>query len=212
MNKHEIFVTGKYSNELTLLTVNRDLSTMDEQEFVSFMRDAVNAAQHEYDEIMNVYNERYIEECKKRHRDGLYRQYSTKLNSYKRESSRARLIAQIERECASYEPTPRSSDIFFDTMPMCHDNGINTLEILSTASEDRAFRYVFERYQDMLKNADGVVFKYEITGENEFKPYSFRPWMEFIIPEDEMNELKEENRRTHERIQRFYDSLKYKGD
>ena len=60
--------------------------------------------------------------------------------------------------------------------------------------------------------SDGVVFKYEITGMDPIRPYSFRPWIEFIIPEDVMKKLKEEHAESDARIAAFYDSLNYKGD
>ena len=60
--------------------------------------------------------------------------------------------------------------------------------------------------------SDGVVFKYEITGTDPIKSYSFRPWIEFIIPEDVMKKLKEDHEESDRRVAEFYDSLNYKGD
>lgn len=212
MNKHDIFITGGYSNELTLLRVNKDLSSMSKQEFVTFLREAIESAQCEYDEIIEVYNVDYIAKCKSGYRDSLYRMYDNKLKSYKRESSKKKLIAQIEEEAAKYEVHPRNSRIFFDTMPMCHDNSINNSEILTVDSKDRDLEYVYDAYEHIINHSSGVVFKYDITGTDEITTYSFRPWMEFIIPEDEMNELKKKKREIDARIQKFYDSLRYKGD
>ena len=52
MKNYNIEVIGKYSNVLTLLTVNKDMRNMTVEEFTEFMKDAVKAAQEEYSEIM----------------------------------------------------------------------------------------------------------------------------------------------------------------
>ena len=52
MKNYNVEVIGKYSNVLTLLTVNKDMRNMTVEEFTQFMKDAVKAAQKEYSEIM----------------------------------------------------------------------------------------------------------------------------------------------------------------
>ena len=48
MKNYNIEATGKYSNILTLLTVNKDMRNMTVEEFTQFMKETVAAAQAEY--------------------------------------------------------------------------------------------------------------------------------------------------------------------
>ena len=48
MSNYNIEVTSKYSNILTLITINKDMRNMTVDEFTKFMKDAVASAQAEY--------------------------------------------------------------------------------------------------------------------------------------------------------------------
>ena len=58
MSNYNIEVTSKYSNILTLITINKDMRNMTVDEFTKFMKDAVASAQAEYSQIMDEVNER----------------------------------------------------------------------------------------------------------------------------------------------------------
>ena len=213
MKNYNVEVIGKYSNVLTLLTVNKDMRNMTVEEFTEFMKDAVKAAQEEYSEIMIEVNNQNEKETREWNEKRVWKSWEAKLKSYKRESARQKKIAEIQKEIDNYEYHPMRDDIFFDIMPMLNNGGItHSYACLKTNTSDNDYLFNYKDYLKYIKMSDGVVFKYEITGTDPMKPYSFRPWVEFIIPEDIMKKLKEEHAESDARIAAFYDSLNYKGD
>ena len=213
MKNYNIEVTGKYSNILTLLVVNKDMRNMTVDEFTQFMKDAVAAAQAEYSGIMSEVNDRTEKRMRELNEKRVWKSWDAKLKSYKRESARQKKIAEIQKEIDNYEYRPISDSIFFDVMPMLNIGGLSHLyTCLTTNTSDKDYSFNYEEYLKYIKMSDGVVFKYEITGTDPIKSYSFRPWIEFIIPEDVMKKLKEDHEESDRRVAEFYDSLNYKGD
>ena len=183
------------------------------EEFTQFMKDAVKAAQEEYSEIMVEVNNQTEKETREWNEKRVWKSWEAKLKSYKRESARQKKIAEIQKEIDNYEYHPMRDDIFFDIMPMLNNGGItHSYACLKTNTSDNDCLFNYKDYLKYIKMSDGVVFKYEITGTDPIRPYSFRPWIEFIIPEDVMKKLKEEHAESDARIAAFYDSLNYKGD
>ena len=213
MKNYNIEVIGKYSNVLTLLTVNKDMRNMTVEEFTQFMKDAVKAAQAEYSKIMVEVNNQIEKETRECNEKRVWNSWEAKLMSYKRDSARQKKIVEIQKEIDSYEYHPISDNIFFDMMPMLNIGGItHSYACLTTNISDNDYLFNYKDYLKYIKMSDGVVFKYEITGTDPMQPYSFRPWIEFIIPEDVMKKLKEEHVESDARVAAFYDSLNYKGD
>lgn len=213
MKNYNIEVIDKYSNVLTLLTVNKDMRNMTVEEFTKFMNDAVKAAQAEYSKIMVEVNNQTEKETREYNEKRVWKSWEAKLMSYKRDSARQKKIVEIQKEIDSYEYHPISDNIFFDMMPMLNIGGItHSYACLTTNTSDNDYLFNYKDYLKYIKMSDGVVFKYEITGTDQMQPYSFRPWIEFIIPEDVMKKLKEEHVESDARVAAFYDSLKYKGD
>ena len=213
MKNYNIEVIGKYSNILTLLKVNKDMRNMTVEEFTQFMKDAVKAAQAEYSKIMVEVNNQTEKETRECNEKRVWKSWEVRLKSYKRESARQKKIAEIQKEIDSYEYQPISDNIFFDMMPMLNIGGItHSYACLTTNTSDNDYLFNYKDYLKYIKMSDGVVFKYEITGTDPMQPYSFRPWIEFIIPEDVMKKLKEEHVESDARVAAFYDSLNYKGD
>lgn len=213
MKNYNIEVIGKYSNVLTLLTVNKDMRNMTVEEFTKFMNDAVKAAQAEYSKIMVEVNNQTEKETREYNEKRVWKSWEAKLMSYKRDSARQKKIVEIQKEIDSYEYQPISDNIFFDMMPMLNIGGItHSYACLTTNTSDNDYLFNYKDYLKYIKMSDGVVFKYEITGTDQMQPYSFRPWIEFIIPEDVMKKLKEEHVESDARVAAFYDSLNYKGD
>ena len=124
MKNYNIEVIGKYSNVLTLLTVNKDMRNMTVEEFTEFMKDAVKAAQEEYSEIMVEVNNQNEKETRELNEKRVWKSWEAKLKSYKRESARQKKIAEIQKEIDNYEYRPMRDDIFFDIMPMLNNGGI----------------------------------------------------------------------------------------
>ena len=213
MKNYNIEVTGKYSNILTLLTVNKDMRNMTVDEFTQFMKNAVAAAQTEYSGIMTEVNDRNEKRMRELNEKRVWKSWDAKLKSYKRESARQKKIVEIQKEIDNYEYRPISDSIFFDVMPMLNIGGLSHLyACIATNTSDKDYSFNYEEYLKYIKMSDGVVFKYEITGTDPIKSYSFRPWIEFIIPEDVMKKLKEDHEESDRRVAKFYDSLNYKGD
>ena len=213
MKNYSIEVTGHYSNILTLLTVNKDMRNMTVEEFTQFMKEAVEAAQAEYSEIMVEVNDRNEKRMREWHEKNIWKKWDAKLKSYKRERARQKKIAEIQKEIDNYKYRPSSDGIFFDVMPMLNIGGLMHLyACLTTKTSDKDYSCNYKDYLKYIKMSDGVVFKYEITGTDPIKSYSFRPWVEFIIPEDVMTELKRQKEESDNDVQKFYDSLNYKGD
>lgn len=213
MKNYNIEVIGKYSNILTLLKVNKDMRNMNVEEFTQFMKDAVKAAQAEYSEIMIEVNNQTEKETRECNEKRVWKSWEAKLNSYKRESARQKKITEIQKEIDNYEYHTMSDDIFFDIMPMLNIGDItHSYACLTTNTSDNDYLFNYKDYLKYIKMSDGVVFKYEITGTNPMQSYLFRPWIEFIIPEDVMKKLKEEHIESDARVAAFYDSLNYKGD
>ena len=213
MKNYNIEVTGKYSNILTLLTVNKDMRNMTVDEFTQFMKNAVAAAQTEYSGIMTEVNDRNEKRMRELNEKRVWKSWDAKLKSYKRESARQKKIAEIQKEIDNYEYRPISDSIFFDVMPMLNIGGLShSYACIATNTSDKDYSFNYEEYLKYIKMSDGVVFKYEITGTDPIKSYSFRPWIEFIIPEDVMKKLKEDHEESDRRVAKFYDSLNYKGD
>lgn len=213
MKNYNIEVTGQYSNILTLLTVNKDMRNMTVEEFTQFMKDAVAAAQAEYSEIMTEVNDRNEKRMREWNEKRVWKSWDAKLKSYKRESARQKKIVEIQKEIDNYKYRPSSDGIFFDVMPMLNIGGLmHSYACLTTNTSDKDYSCNYEDYLKYIKMSDGVVFKYEITGTDPIKSYSFRPWIEFIIPEDIMKKLNEEHEESDKRVAEFYDSLNYKGD
>ena len=213
MKNYNIEVIGKYSNVLTLLTVNKDMRNMTVEEFTQFMKDAVKAAQAEYSKIMVEVNNQIEKETRECNEKRVWNSWEAKLMSYKRDSARQKKIVEIQKEIDSYEYHPISDNIFFDMMPMLNIGGItHSYACLTTNISDNDYLFNYKDYLKYIKMSDGVVFKYEITGTDPMQPYSFRPWIEFIIPEDVMKKLKVEHVESDARVAAFYDSLNYKGD
>ena len=213
MKNYNIEVTGKYSNILTLLTVNKDMRNMTVDEFTQFMKDVVAEAQAEYSKIMSEVNDRTEKRMRELNEKRVWKSWDAKLKSYKRESARQKKIAEIQKEIDNYEYRPISDSIFFDVMPMLNIGGLShSYTCIATNTSDKDYLFNYEEYLKYIKMSDGVVFKYEITGTDPIKSYSFRPWIEFIIPEDVMKKLKEDHEESDRRVAKFYDSLNYKGD
>lgn len=213
MKNYNIEVIGKYSNILTLLKVNKDMRNMTVEEFTQFMKDAVAAAQAEYSEIMVEVNDQTDKETRECNEKRVWKLWEAKLKSYKRESARQKKIVEIQKEIDNYEYHTMSDDIFFDIMPMLNIGGItHSYACITTNTSDNDYLFNYKDYLKYIKMSDGVVFKYEITGTNPMQSYLFRPWIEFIIPEDVMKKLKEEHVESDARVAAFYDSLNYKGD
>lgn len=213
MKNYNIEVTGQYSNILTLLTVNKNMRNMTVEEFIQFMKDAVAAAQAEYSEIMVEFNKKREKIFREDYAKLTWKKWDAKLKSYKRESARQAKIAEIQKEIDEYEYSPRYDSIFFDIMPMLNVGGLmHSYSCINTETSDKNYSSNYNDYLTYIKMADGVVFKYEITGTDPIKPYSFRPWIEFIIPEEIMKKLNDDHEESNKRVQKFYDSLKYKGD
>lgn len=213
MKNYNIEVIGKYSNILTLLKVNKDMRNMNVEKFTQFMKDAVKAAQAEYSEIMVEVNNQTEKETRECNEKRVWKLWEAKLNSYKRESARQKKITEIQKEIDNYEYHTMSDDIFFDIMPMLNIGGItHSYACITTNTSDNDYLFNYKDYLKYIKMSDGVVFKYEITGTNPMQSYLFRPWIEFIIPEDVMKKLKEEHIESDARVAAFYDSLNYKGD
>ena len=213
MKNYNIEVIGKYSNVLTLLTVNKDMRNMTVEEFTQFMKDAVKAAQAEYSKIMVEVNNQIEKETRECNEKRVWNSWEAKLMSYKRDSARQKKIVEIQKEIDSYEYHPISDNIFFDMMPMLNIGGItHSYACLTTNISDNDYLFNYKDYLKYIKMSEGVVFQYEITGTDPMQPYSFRPWIEFIIPEDVMKKLKEEHVESDARVAAFYDSLNYKGD
>ena len=124
MKNYNIEVIGKYSNVLTLLTVNKDMRNMTVEEFTQFMKDAVKAAQAEYSKIMVEVNNQIEKETRECNEKRVWNSWEAKLMSYKRDSARQKKIVEIQKEIDSYEYHPISDNIFFDMMPMLNIGGI----------------------------------------------------------------------------------------
>lgn len=213
MKNYNIEVTGKYSNIFTLLVVNKDMRNMTVEEFTQFMKDAVAEAQAEYSKIMSEVNDRTEKRMRELNEKRVWKSWDAKLKSYKRESARQKKIADIQKEIDNYKYRPISDSIFFDVMPMLNIGGLShSYACIATNTSDKDYSFNYEEYLKYIKMSDGVVFKYEITGTDPIKSYSFRPWIEFIIPEDVMKNLKEDHEESDRRVAKFYDSLNYKGD
>ena len=213
MKNYNIEVTGKYSNILTLFNVKKDMRNMTVDEFTQFMKDAVAEAQAKYSKIMSEVNDRTEKRMRELNEKRVWKSWDAKLKSYKRESARQKKIAEIQKEIDNYEYRPISDSIFFDVMPMLNIGGLSHLyACVTTNTSDKDYSFNYEEYLKYIKMSDGVVFKYEITGTDPIKSYSFRPWIEFIIPEDVMKKLKEDHEESDRRVAKFYDSLNYKGD
>lgn len=213
MKNYNIEATGKYSNILTLLTVNKDMRNMTVEEFTQFMKETVAAAQAEYSDIMSEVNDRIEKGIRELNEKRTWAAWDAKLKSYKRESTRQKKMAEIQKEIDNYKYHPIGDSIFFDVMPMLNIGGLrHSYACLTTNTSDKDYSSNYEDYLKYIKMSEGVVFKYEITGTDPIKQYSFRPWIEFIIPEDIMKKLKEEHEESEKRVAEFYDSLNYKGD
>ena len=76
MKNYNIEVIGKYSNILTLLTVNKDMRNMTVEEFTQFMKDAVKAAQEEYSEIMVEINNQNEKETREWNEKRVWKSWS----------------------------------------------------------------------------------------------------------------------------------------
>lgn len=103
MSNYNIEVTNKYSNILTLLTINKDMRNMTADEFTQFMKDAVASAQDKYSEIMDEVNDRDEKRMRELNAERLWKLYDAKLKSYKRESARKKKITEIQKEIDNYE-------------------------------------------------------------------------------------------------------------
>ena len=183
------------------------------EEFTQFMKETVAKAQAEYSEIMTEINNRNEKKMRELFEKRIWAAWDAKLKSYKRESARQKKIAEIQKEINNYKYHPISDSIFFDVMPMLNIGGLrHSYACLTTNTSDKDYLSNYEDYLKYIKMSDGVVFKYEISGTDPIKSYSFRPWIEFIIPEDIMKKLKGEHEESEKRVAAFYDSLNYKGD
>ena len=213
MSNYNIEVTNKYSNVLTLLTINKDMRNMTVEEFTQFMKDAVASAQAEYSKIMDEVNDRDEKRMRELNAERLWKLWDAKLKSYKRESARKKKITEIQKEIDNYKYFKDSAGIFFDIMPMLNnDNITHSYACLTTNTSDKDYSFDYKDYLKYIEMSDGVVFKYYINGTDPIQSYSFRPWVEFIISEDVMKKLKEEHEKWSMKVSKFYDSLNYKGD
>ena len=145
MKNYNIEVIGKYSNVLTLLTVNKDMRNMTVEEFTQFMKDAVKAAQEEYSEIMTEVNNQNEKETRELNEKRVWKSWEAKLKSYKRESARQKKIAEIQKEIDNYEYHPMRDDIFFDIMPMLNNCGItHSYACLKTNTSDNDYLFNYK--------------------------------------------------------------------
>ena len=217
MKSHQLIKKEGYSNDYIFRVVERDMRNMSENDFVVMMRDLLNDVADEYRSMcIEAFNERIPELIDRHHRD-LMRQYSKKLDAYKRESSRTKLLSKIDEQVKERVEQCRkylSTDIFWDIMPMCFDNAHPVYTIVTSKSSDNELRLNYKEFKKYIEMSSGIVFKYETTADETVdKPrYAFRPWIEFIIPDDVMNDLQETKRQTDAKIMEFYNSLGYKGD
>ncbi len=217
MKSHQLIKKEGYSNDYIFRVVERDMRNISEDDFVTLMRDLLNDVANEYKTMcIESFNER-LPEVMDRNRRELMRQYSKKLDAYKRESSRTKLLAEIDEQAKERAEQNRkylSTGIFWDIMPVCFDNAHPSYTTVTSTSSDYELRLNYKEFKKYIEMSSGIVFKYETTvDETVDKPrYAFRPWIEFIIPDDVMNDLQETKRQIDEKIMEFYNSLRYKGD
>lgn len=212
MKNYNIESNG-YSTILTLLTVRKDMRNMTEEEFIQFMKEAFAEAQAEYSEIMAEANTRLEKKIRENNEKAVWKKYAEKLASYKRESARQKKIAEIQKEIDNFKFRPNSDDIFFDVMSVLNLGGcMHSYACLTKSTTDDHLRMMYSDYEEFIKMSNGVVFKYHLIGTDPISHYGFRPWVEFIIPENVMEDLKKKKEDSDRRVAEFYDSLKYKGD
>lgn len=204
---------NRYSNEMTLLTINKNMQNMTVDEFVKFMRDAVTAAQNEYSQIIVEYNKIAKQKDFERYSKSVWGSYKAKLDSYKRESARQAKIKEIEKKIEKHVFFPHGDDIFFDTMPVLNKGGLMKLYTsITTNTSDNDFAKIYYDYKKFIDMSDGISFKYDIVGDDPITVFAFRPWVDFIIPQNIMKTLQRERKEYDEEAGKFYASLNYKGD
>lgn len=154
MKSHQLIKKEGYSNDYIFRVVERDMRNMSEDDFVAMMRDLLNDVADEYRSMcIEAFNERIPELIDRHHRD-LMRQYSKKLDAYKRESSRTKLLSKIDEQVKERVEQCRkylSTDIFWDIMPMCFDNAHPVYTIVTSKSSDNELRLNYKNSRNISK-------------------------------------------------------------
>jgi len=195
----------------------RDMSNISKEEFVSFMRKLL-------DEVFEEYAQSRIKEHELR-KPSIYENIESrylndyrnkrKIASYKRESSKEKFIASLKEMAMKEVNNIRvMTDISFDLMPVLYYSGLPCFSGVDKNFTDEQIAYVYDKMEDIIKQSEGVVFKFhcDISTMIKYPRASFRPWIEFALPDDMMKKFEDKQIERQSGIQRFYDDLGYKGD
>lgn len=228
MKSHQLIKKPNGVNEYIFRVVEKDLEGISESQFVQLMSDLLSDVADEYTtairQKLDAERPKYIQKYCEAELDVYYQ----KLKKYKRQSAINQVLDEIDKKTPEIKARAEEKAdkylerefnakrrIYWDVMPMCFDNATPSYTIVSAETTDSDLRKNYEYFKELIDMASGIVFKYETykdSADHEIPEYASRPWIEFIIPEDVMNTLKDEKYKKDMGVYKFYNSLKYKGD
>lgn len=194
-----------------------DMSNMSRNEFIWLMIQLLNEVFAEYSNCAIEENKLHYEDRYQSWLNSLMNSTTNKkrLDSYKRESSKQKFIEELKQQARekanSYKPR---TETFFDFMPVLYPVSQPSYMAVTRTTLSHELGKIYDELQEYIHMSKGLLFMYDFRNEHvkKYPQPAFRPWIELILPDDVMNELKEKERASHEEQQRFYDSLQYKGD
>lgn len=188
---------------------NIDLANISEENFVKFIKEDFKKAVDEYTNVVKPYNEKRIAELIERDVNLAIKFAEKKWKTEKKRNEYVENIRKNAEQKKWYVENPER--IFFDFKPT-PAMGISSNCIIDKSSSDDTLKRAYEELKKdkYFTRGKGWAFKYETSDEKN--PYSFRPWIDVLLSDNDKEEQKRDEENLTKAVEDFYKDTKYWGD
>ena len=189
---------------------NLDLSSLSEEDFIKYMLEDFNQAVEEYSKICKPLNDKRIADNIEREIKQAIKFAEKKWKTQKKRDEYIENIRKNAQEKKWYLEDPKR--IFFDLKPDKGNMGIRQECIIDSKSNEKTLKIAYEEMQKSkyFKKGTGWAFKYDAYGKD--KAYSFRPYIDILLDENDRAEQKRDEENLSNAISDFYANTNYWGD